>query len=215
MLCNLLIENEVDLEKCMVLEVGAGRTTLCEVQVKAGPEYGLIVEPTSEEAVRFDVADFVDHLTSIVRANDQTDSLRQPDLTSEEIRRAIRNLANLITKKSTDATGKPVWVDPAKELAERIVDPNELVIQILSPHGFGSPSWSNIWYPGDSSMSPREWLKQTFSQLNNGRHPDFSLPHRIEVVVPQPILGTATFDLRLIDTKGIDQTAQRGFGTAL
>jgi hypothetical protein len=53
------------------------------------------------------------------------------------------------------------------------------------------------------------WLKETFEQVNNGRHPDFTLPTRIEVVVPQRLLGRSELTLRIIDTRGIDRTAAR------
>jgi hypothetical protein len=52
-------------------------------------------------------------------------------------------------------------------------------------------------------------LKDTFEQVNNGRHPSFTLPKRIEVVVPVALLGTADLSVRIIDTKGIDRTAAR------
>lgn len=43
-----------------VLEAGAGGITLCQVDVKVGPGYGLVVEPQSEGEIRAFVSDFVD-----------------------------------------------------------------------------------------------------------------------------------------------------------
>jgi hypothetical protein len=48
-----------------------------------------------------------------------------------------------------------------------------------------------------------------FSELNNGRNKEFTLPQKIEVIVPYPVFESRDLPLRLIDTKGIDQTAER------
>jgi hypothetical protein len=41
------------------------------------------------------------------------------------------------------------------------------------------------------------------------RNPDFTLPNRIEIIVPQSLLGETDLSVRLIDTRGIDRTAAR------
>lgn len=48
-----------------------------------------------------------------------------------------------------------------------------------------------------------KWLKDTFEAINNGRHPDFTLPKRIEVVVKDALLEHEVLQ-SVIDTKGID-----------
>ena len=45
--------------------------------------------------------------------------------------------------------------------------------------------------------------------MNNGRNPEFSLPSRVEVMVPRQILGQGQTEIRLVDTKGIDVTVER------
>ena len=45
--------------------------------------------------------------------------------------------------------------------------------------------------------------------MNNGRHPEFTLPRRIEVVVPFPLVSGTDLSIRMIDSKGIDRTAAR------
>ena len=45
-----------------VLEVGGGGTTMCEVHLKRGPEYGLILAPRPMEVIRADVEDFCEYL---------------------------------------------------------------------------------------------------------------------------------------------------------
>jgi hypothetical protein len=67
----------------------------------------------------------------------------------------------------------------------------------------------DAWYPDDSPHPATHWLQQVFSELNNGRNSEFTLPQKIEVVVPYPVFESRELPLRLIDTKGIDQTAER------
>ncbi|MCK9621780.1 MAG: helix-turn-helix domain-containing protein, partial [Methylobacter sp.] len=45
-----------------VLEVGAGGITVCEVHLRTGPEYGLLIEPRSDDEIRMDVADLADYV---------------------------------------------------------------------------------------------------------------------------------------------------------
>jgi hypothetical protein len=67
----------------------------------------------------------------------------------------------------------------------------------------------DVWYDSATGKSPKAWLRDTFSAINNGRSPDFTLPRRIEVVIPDRLLQAADLTVRFIDTKGIDRTAAR------
>ena len=62
----------------------------------------------------------------------------------------------------------------------------------------------DIWYDVSTGKGALAWLKDTFEAINNGRHPEFTMPKRIEVVVAEPVLAPASATLRLVDTKGID-----------
>ena len=66
-----------------------------------------------------------------------------------------------------------------------------------------------IWYDTSSEKPPLVWLQETFRLINNGLHPECSLPRRIEVVVPNPPLGQDALSITLIDTQGIDDVAGR------
>jgi hypothetical protein len=67
----------------------------------------------------------------------------------------------------------------------------------------------DVWYSEASGKTPLEWLQEEFERVNNGRHPDFTLPKRIELVVPSAILGDDSISVTLIDTQGIDDIAER------
>ncbi|MCI0696188.1 helix-turn-helix transcriptional regulator [candidate division KSB1 bacterium] len=212
MLTNLRISDEGPLNKQVVLEAGAGGTTICEVQIKTGPQFGLIVEPRSDEEIKYDVADFAEYLlraTKASPASNDGDIEGGPSVT-KEINRAIRNMSGLAETKIKDpATGRPIRRDPARELALKYTDAKELVIQILLHMNLPRRDQRDIWYPEGSNLSGLAWLQQTFTEINNGRNPQFSLPKRIEVIIPMAIFDAEELNIRIIDTKGIDGAATR------
>jgi transcriptional regulator with XRE-family HTH domain len=196
-----------------VLEAGAGGITICEVHLRTGPSYGLIIEPRSDEEVRADVTDFAEH---ILKGNESDAAERvpaggEPDSQgiSKEIERAVRNLAGLKVRREKDTNGKTTRNDEAKELAQRFPSVREFVVETLARMELHRRDRRDIWYDSGSGKSPLIWLKETFEHINNGRHPEFTLPKRIEVVVPEPLLKGSDLSIRIIDTKGIDRTAAR------
>jgi len=196
-----------------VLEVGGGGTTICEVRVKQGPEFGMIIEPLSYESIKEDVEDFCNYLMPDSRGSHQIEIDSEGVGISKEVLRAIRNMASLPIKKSKTSEGKWLRHDVAKELAVEIGDPKELLFQILRRMDLPRRDRRDIWFPIGSSETPLAWLRDTFKEINNGRHRDFSIPRRIEVITPFPLLveqgETNSLNITIVDTKGIDQTAGR------
>ena len=208
---------EVQREKRVdtVLEVGGGGVTVCEVHLVQGPHYGLVVEPMGEDELRREVSEFASFLKPDLEAHQEEE---KEDLdshgTSKEIERAIRNMSGLTrkrVKKETGTDGKRVRVpvDLAKDLANKSSDSNALVVEILSRMNLQKRTRRELWHPEISSEEPLLWLKKNFEQVNNGRHPEFSIPKRIEITVPQRILREESLSIRIVDTKGIDRTAER------
>ena len=198
----------VNLAQQMALEAGGGGTTICEVRVVTGPRLGIVVEPQAEEAVRLDVADFCEYLVASVRGT-KTDTASEEVGTSPETERAIRNMSGLrvITKKNE--AGKRQRRDPAKELARATSDPKRLAIEILTQMSLTRRQTRTIWYPSDSTVPELQWLQKAFADINNGRNADFPIPRVIQVVLPRAVLGCDDLDIKLIDTKGIDQSGHR------
>ncbi len=201
---NLLINTESAPNKQMVLEVGGGGITICEIHIKSGPGFGIIIEPRSAEEIRYDVADFAEYL---IKLNNEpglsVDDEKGPGVT-KEISRAIRSMSNLIETKTKDPnTNRIKLYDPARELAKKFSDPKELTIQILSLMNLPRRDQRDIWYNSNTNVLPLVWLQDTFLQINNCRHPNFTLPKRIEVVIAQPLFSDC-LNLNVIDTKGID-----------
>lgn len=211
-LANLLKSTEEKLDRQIVLETGAGGITLCEVHITQGPNFGTRIVPRSEDSIRKDVEDFADYMFRISRPemadSDADDEDGDPLGISKEVVRAIRNMAGL-TEKRKEENGRRIRIDPAKDLALQYGNAQELSIQILTRMNLPRRKRRDAWYPNDSPHPPTHWLQQVFSELNNGRNPEFTLPEKIEVVVPAPVFESGDLPLRLIDTKGIDQTAER------
>lgn len=198
-----------------VLEVGGGGVTVCEVQLAQGPEFGLLIEPMSEHELRKEVSEFATLLKEPPEANrGEDDPGGQIVGTSKEHERAIRNMSQLTKKRRVlkGADGKSVRLvtDPAQKLAESSANTSMLVMEILARMNLQTRTKRELWYSAtDNNGDPLEWLKRNFELLNNGRHPDFSIPNRMELIVPDSILGERSLSIRLIDTKGIDRTAER------
>lgn len=194
-----------------VLEAGAGGITICEVHLREGPGYGLMIEPRSDDEIRADVADFAEYL--LKGDGDNVSRLEQEANDSQgiskEIERAVRNMSDLKIRRGKAGDGKIVRSDDAKELARQHSSVRELVVEVLARMELHKRDRRDVWYDSSCGKSPLNWLKDVFEEVNNGRHTDFTLPKRIEVVVPTSLLGTSDLSVRIIDTKGIDRTAAR------
>lgn len=190
-----------------VLETGGGGVTLCEVHLRVGPEsgFGVIVEPRTHDDIRSDVEDFVDQLLQAEPSSVDDDG---SPAVPREIERAIRNMAGLVPKRAKGADGKTTRTDPARTLAAEIPSRRDLVVEVLTRMGLHRRDRRDEWYSPALAASPLEWMKTTFEQINNGRHPEFSLPLRIDLVVPQ-LLKIGDLDVSIIDTRGIDQPSAR------
>ena len=202
-------------EPTPVLEVGGGGVTICEVHIAQGPGYGLLIEPMSESELRREVTEFATLLKDPPeRISGQDDTSGQTIGTSKEIDRAIRNMSGLTKtikrEKGPDGKRRRVTEDPAEELANGSADTAEFVVEILSRMNLERRAKRELWYQEATILKePKAWLKENFEMINNGRHPDFLIPKRMEILVPQSILGESSLSIRIIDTKGVDRTADR------
>ncbi len=185
-----------------VLEVGAGGITICEVHVFSGAEYEIRIEPCTDEDIRADVQDFARYLLSATGKTKTEDEVSQG--ISKETERALRNMSGLIRRSKKQAVGKPIRTDKAKDLAIEFPNERDLVIEIMARMELHKRDNRSVLYENSSGKTPLKWLKDIFEQINNGRHPDFSLPKRIEVVVKDKLLEHSECLVRIIDTKGID-----------
>jgi transcriptional regulator with XRE-family HTH domain len=197
--------NSADGKRTPVLETGSGGITLCEVHLRIGPDYGIVVEPRTDRDLRDDVADFADQqlrLASKATGSDDAEGLRS---VSKELDRAIRNMSGLVKTGSKKLpTGERIpGQDPARELAEQFTDDREYAVEVLARMNLHRRDRRDIWWDAAADSPAHEWLKDTFVSINNGRHPEFTLPARIDIVVPH-LMSLGGLEIEIVDTRGID-----------
>jgi transcriptional regulator with XRE-family HTH domain len=213
-LVGLVKPGESRLTRETVLETGGGRTTLCEVHIVAGSQYGLRIVPRSGESIRRDIEDYAEHLIqrSVGGGTGGQNAVVGQDTLgiSEEVIRAIQNMAGLVVKYDrAGKNGKATPDDPALELAALHPVVSELTVEILSRMNLLHRTLRDEWYIDDGKTTPMQWLQDIFKEVNNGKHPHFTLPQCIEVILPHPVFPSEQLPVTIIDTKGIDQTAER------
>ena len=192
-----------------VLETGGGGITICEVHLRTGPAYGLIVESRTDDEIRANVSDFSDYLLQGQQPLEGQSALNESQGVSKEVGRAIWNMAGFKIRRDKDEAGKVQRTDEAKELAKQITDHRELSMNILARMELHKRDRRDIWYDSSTGVLPLVWIKDVFEAINNGRHSEFSIPKRIEILIPDKLLGLSEVEIEIIDTKGIDKTATR------
>ena len=132
-----------------VLETGAGGITICEVHLRRGPGYGLIIEPCTEDEIRHHVTDFANFLLNPpqpVQSADEEDGESGSPGISREVERAVRNMTGLRRKRAEKKPDGSVIaaIDEARILAATVSDAKSLCVEILArmePHNGMFPSF--------------------------------------------------------------------------
>ena len=187
----------------VVLEAGAGGITICEVQIRKGPAYAIMVDPQPDDEVYRAAEELCEGLWA--RRSGRTEDEDNSKGVSREVDRALRNMARL--PRQRDQEGKRV--DPALELANKCESLSEFQSSFSERLCLWKRTTRSLHWPASTKTSPLRWMQKTFIEINNGRRPDIALPRLIDVVIPDDVLSEATFGLSLVDTKGVDQTAVR------
>jgi len=206
---DLLVEPDKTAKKTApkaVLETGGGGTTLCEVHIHSETVdvYGLIVQPNSETEVFRLVNDFCAALVD--RHNGLTEGVRG---VSQEVNRAIRNMAGLVRPQGKGET-KTSPPDPAMELVKQCEgNLPEVAAEVLARIKLGLRTQCEFRFQESDRQAGLKKLQQIFAEVNRGQRADVSLPRRIDLIVPFPLLGKRSHQLRIVDTKGVDGTAIR------
>lgn len=203
-----------------VLDVGAGRTTLCEVHIRTGMA-SIVVEPCTDAELRAHVADFADKSLYGIREGGEKSIAQDDQILSREIERAIRNMADL-RRPSTRRTKGTQPRDPARELAGHVVAEEQvrgkgeqdvalrLQFEILSRMRIDRRQRMDLRWDEAVGIDRLEWLRTEFHRINTGNNPEFTIPKRIHVFVDAPmILSDGSVEVSIVDTKGIDETVAR------
>ncbi len=167
-----------------------------------------MVEVRTDSELRADVADFADQqlrsaqgpVRKIV-ATRNAQCPRQP-LTEDSQHESVDQDPSQETFQRERIPG----IDPARELATQFPDSREYVVEVLSRMQLHCRDRRDIWFDATAGLDELSWVKQTFEQINNGRHPDFGLPARIDIIVPK-LIDIEDLEVSVVDTRGIDQPA--------
>lgn len=207
----LEIANEKGAPPFPVLEAGSGGTTICEVHLSTGIEFALSIEPLSDEEIRMDVGHFADHVFSAETKGAEDSSAGDKDSPglTREVNNAIRNMSALASTREKTTEGKFLLRDKAKELAKQLPSSREFVVEVLARMDLHRRDRRSIRYDPSNGKAPLAWLKDIFKLINRGLHPEFTLPKRIDVIVPMSLLGSTDPVVHIVDTKGIDKSSPR------
>lgn len=203
----LPVKDTAKLTDRVLLEAGGGGTTVCEVCIRRGPEFGIVVQPMADAELRQLVADLCTSkwAKSPQAASNQIESIG----IGREYERAIRNMAGLTSRRETTADGKKIRRDLLAKLAARCESEDELRTKVLDAMKLPNRDQREIWFDSAQAASPHSWLADCFKSINNGRHPDFLLPGSIDLIVPEFATAEDGLNVTIIDTKGIDDLAVR------
>ncbi len=189
-----------------VLETGAGGTTICEVHIKRGPEFGISLLPMTDSDLRDLVSDFCAARWGVLRGElkEATDNIG----VSREHDRAIRNMTGLTRRRSTEA-GKITYADPVSDIVAACASEDEFRTKLLELMNLPERTRRELWYDSASRQHPMEWVTKTFREVNNGRLSDVSLPTNIDLIIPDFGKAFGEIEVSVIDTKGVDDVAVR------
>lgn len=192
--------------KGMLLDTGGGRTTLCDVQVETGERFALTVEPVSDEEIYKLVTEVCKGVFEKLSGEPSPNAVEfRP---AEEVERALRNMAGL-PRPARARKGTTAAPDPAAELAKKYESLEAFTAEFAARLSLWRRSRRTIEFDGIDGRAGRQWLRSTFTGINNGRHEDFSLPDRITVTVPFTLVSDTRLSINMIDTRGVDGSAVR------
>ncbi|MBX5248779.1 MULTISPECIES: helix-turn-helix domain-containing protein [unclassified Rhizobium] len=192
----------------VVLETGAGGTTICEVHVKRGPEFGLSLVPLSDGELRQLVADLCSSKWMANATTEKASGSEESVGVSREAERAIRNMSGLVRKREI-VDGKATYFDPLTDLLRNCASEDEFRTRVLDLMQLTDRTQRELWYDSASRKHPLEWITETFRMVNNGRLSEVSLPKSIDLLVPEFGRNFGELDITIIDTKGVDDVAVR------
>jgi transcriptional regulator with XRE-family HTH domain len=193
--------------KRTVLETGAGGTTICEVHIKKGPEFGIAIVPLSDGEMRQRISDFC-NVTWAASSGAELDAGGEIARVSKEMDRALRNMAHL-NRRTETVDGKKITIDPAADLAQTCESEEEFRARVIERIQLQERTRRELWYDSATRKHPMEWVKETFGAVNKGQIKDVPLPETIDLLVPNFGQTFGELEITLIDTKGVEDHAVR------
>lgn len=191
----------------VVLETGGGRTTLCEVNIRRGPGFGIVVQAQSDEEMRNLVGDFCAAIW--LRRSEGGGQKNDSVSVSEEMLRALRNMSGLTVRSERDAKGPTKSRDQAAELASQCTTEEEFRARVIELMKLELRTRREIWIEDGGAKTAMQQLRKLFRDINNGRIDDVPLPASIDLIIPNFGSEVPGLVVSAVDTKGLDEIAVR------
>lgn len=188
-----------------LLSTGSGRTTICEVVLKAAEKTYIEIEPYTIDEMENLIFDFCESIT-----NKNTPSSEPKAIISQEIERAIRNMIDLkkVYQSTVDGDKTRTPVDKAKELFDDFGE-DALKKTALNNANLEVRTATRIEF--DNQTTEQQWIRNTFAAINTVQLKEFAIPRKISLYVSNEILSSSNlyqFD-SVVDTKGLDENPIR------
>lgn len=196
-----------DLRERVVLETGGGHTTLCEVNIRRGPGFGIVIQAQSDEEMRNLVGDFcaATWLRRLGGDGQKNDSVN----VSEEVQRTLRNMSGLTVRRERDSNGKTNSRDQAAELASQCATEEEFRARVIERMNLERRTRREIWIEDGGAKTAMQQLRKLFRDINNGRIGDVPFPASIDLIIPGFGAELPGLTVSAVDTKGLDEVAVR------
>ncbi|MEH1838183.1 MAG: hypothetical protein V7L20_05345 [Nostoc sp.] len=185
-----------------LLSTGAGRTTICEVILKAAEKTYIEIEPYTVDEMENLIFEFCDYIAD--KDNTQAD---KKIIISTEIERAIRNITEMKLRYPT-INNEITKVDLAKEEFDKL---GLEKFKKLALNNANLEYRNNNKIEFDNRKTEQEWIKNTFAAINNVELKEFAIPRKVYLYVSHDVLSGSNlsqFD-SIVDTKGLDENPIR------
>ncbi len=199
---NLIKEIEIGskFDKIELFDTASGRTTAFEVHYLSADHTGFEIFPMEISKQLALVQDYCEYIWQLTFENiDGDDDISQSQDTSTEYDRIIRNMLGFSSPKEFKEYVSSQYRENQRQI---------FLIDMLKKSAINDRNCTVLSYPEGENV--KNWLKTTFNAINYGKHPDVSIPERVNILLNPNELkyDMPDFVSEVIDTRGYDGNAR-------
>lgn len=205
--------NKRELAQRSVLPIGAGGTTVCQIQIRttddpdcperSGANYGITLIPHDDAYVTREIELFAENIWMDAHGKRNTVENLGDESREVEDDRVIRGMANCARRSIPNPDGTRTEEDPARALALETADAQQLATKLKQRAQIHHRTQTQWWFH-ESREESLAAVKKTLFDINAGLEPAASYPKTLLIWVPNPTGGESAFSLQYTDTKGYD-----------